>query len=126
MVPANLKYSKEHEWVKIEGQEAVMGITDHAQSALGDITFIDLPKKGRDVKSGDSISTVESVKAASDIYAPVTGKITSVNDALNGAPEIINKSPYGDGWICKISVQSVDMSHLMDAAAYESYLKGLK
>jgi glycine cleavage system H protein len=124
MVPQELKYTKEHEWVKVEGDEAVIGITDHAQSQLGDITFVELPEKDRRIKQFESISTVESVKAASDIYAPVSGKITDVNDTLQDSPELINRSPYEDGWVCRVSVSDVgELAGLMDAAAYEEYLK---
>ena len=124
MIPGDLKYTKEHEWVKIEGDEAVVGITDHAQSQLGDITFVELPDIGKEIKQSDSFATVESVKAASDVYAPVSGKIVSVNEALQDAPETINRSPYGDGWICRISLAGTGgADSLMDGAAYEAYLK---
>jgi len=124
MIPKNLKYTKEHEWVKLEGSEAVIGITDHAQSQLGDITFIELPQKDRQIKQSDSISTVESVKAASDIYSPVSGTITDVNSSLEDAPELINQSPYENGWICRVNVSnSGELDNLMDADAYEEYLK---
>lgn len=103
-----------------------MGITHHAQEALGDITFIELPKVGKTVSQFDGIATVESVKAASDIYSPVSGKIMSVNEGLSDAPEKINKSPYDNGWICKISVSDNNgVKNLMDAASYETYLKTL-
>lgn len=124
MVPQELKYTKEHEWVKVDGSEAVVGITDHAQQELGDITFVELPEAGREVKPGDSIATVESVKAASDIYSPLSGKVLKANVALEDAPENINASPYGDGWICRLSVtETGELDGLMDAAAYEAYLK---
>jgi len=124
MIPKNLKYTKEHEWVKLEGSEAVIGITDHAQSQLGDITFIELPQKDRQIKQSDSISTVESVKAASDIYSPVSGTITDVNSSLEDAPELINQSPYENGWICRVNVSnSGELDNLMDADSYEEYLK---
>ena len=127
MIPEGLKYTKEHEWVKIEGNEAVIGITDHAQLELGDITFVELPEIGGEIKKAESVSTVESVKAASDIYSPVSGEIVDVNRALVDSPETINQSPYEDGWICKIAVKGeVDESGLMDASAYEKYLKETK
>ena len=123
MIPEDLKYTKDHEWVKIEGDEALVGITDHAQSELGDITFIELPEVGREVKQTDSISTVESVKAASDVYSPVTGKIAAVNETLNDAPETLNQSPYEAGWICRISVQdAAEIAGLMDAASYSELI----
>ena len=124
MVPAGLKYTKEHEWVKVEGDEALVGITDHAQSHLGDITFVELPAVGKQVSQFKSFATVESVKAASDVYAPMSGKVISVNQVLRDAPETINRSPYGDGWICRISVANkAETGSLMDGAAYEAYLK---
>ncbi len=125
MIPKELKYTKEHEWVRIENGEAVFGITDHAQSELGDITFVELPKIGKEVKKADSFATVESVKAASDIYAPISGKIIAVNGALNDKPEIVNKSPYGDGWICRVSVHDKrEADSLMGEKEYREYLGG--
>ena len=120
-----LKYTKDHEWVKLQGKEAVIGITDHAQSELGDITFIDLPRLGQKVKQSDGIATIESVKAASEVYSPVSGEVLSVNEALIDAPETVNTSPYEDGWICKISVSGAkELDGLMDHAGYEEYLRG--
>ncbi|HPN72862.1 MAG TPA: glycine cleavage system protein GcvH [Candidatus Omnitrophota bacterium] len=119
-----LRYTKDHEWVKLDGGEAVVGITDHAQSELGDITFVDLPKKGKKVKQSDSISTIESVKAASDVYSPVSGEITAVNEKLADEPEKINKSPYGDGWICRVAVlDKNEVNKLMTKEEYDAYLK---
>ena len=103
MVPRDLKYTQEHEWVRIEGAAAVVGITDHAQRALGDITYVDLPRVGTQVRQNESLSVIESVKAASDLFAPVDGTVAAVNDTLNHAPDIINRSPYGDGWICRLN-----------------------
>ena len=124
MIPQDLKYTKEHEWVRIEGDEAVFGITDHAQSQLGDITFVELPRAGRDIRQSESFATVESVKAASDVYAPVSGRILKVNESLQDKPEIINQSPYGEGWFCRVSMSDVgEGAGLMDAAAYEAYVK---
>jgi glycine cleavage system H protein len=124
MNPSELKYTKEHEWVRVEGAEAVVGITDHAQSALGDITFIELPKVGRKVRQGDGVSTVESVKAASDIYTPVSGEIAAVNQELVNAPETVNKSAYEKGWIFKVKLSSPgEIASLMDAASYEKFVK---
>ncbi len=124
MIPQDLKYTKEHEWVRIEGSEAVFGITDHAQSQLGDITFVELPRAGRDIRQSESFATVESVKAASDVYAPVSGRILKVNESLQDKPEIINQSPYGEGWFCRVSMSDAgEGAGLMDAAAYEAYVK---
>ncbi|MFH1552872.1 MAG: glycine cleavage system protein GcvH [Candidatus Omnitrophota bacterium] len=126
MIPQELKYTKDHEWVRLEGSEAVFGITDYAQSELGDITFVELPVAS-EVKRSESFATVESVKAASDIYAPVSGKVVGVNEILQDKPETINQSPYGEGWICRISVADTsELNDLMDAAAYEKYLEESK
>lgn len=124
MNPANLKYSKTHEWVKIEGSTAIVGITDHAQDALGDITFIELPKAGAALRREKECGVIESVKAASDIYAPISGSVTEVNEDLETAPEAINSDPYGKGWIFKCTGFKADeISSLMDAAAYEKFLE---
>ncbi|KJJ83713.1 Glycine cleavage H-protein, subgroup [Candidatus Omnitrophus magneticus] len=123
MYPEDLKYTKDHEWVKLEGMEAIIGITDHAQSALGDITFIELPKETTMVNQGDTISTIESVKAASDIFTPVSGRISDINKKLENAPEIINQSPYDEGWICRIEINDeTELEKLMTAEEYEKYL----
>ena len=125
MVPEDLKYTKEHEWVRIKGNEATIGITDHAQSELGDITFIELPSKGKQISKSDSIATIESVKAASDIFAPLSGEIKAVNETLENAPEVINQSPYGDGWICRISLsEASEQGELMGATEYTKFLEG--
>ena len=127
MIPVELKYTKDHEWVRIEGEEAVVGITDHAQSELGDITFVELPEVGKEISQSDSVATIESVKAASDIFAPLSGRVIAVNEALEGAPETINQSPYETGWIYRISVTSpTETDSLMDANAYEKYLEESK
>lgn len=124
MVPEELKYTKEHEWVKIDGDEATVGITDHAQTELGDITFVELPDAGKEVKRSDSVATVESVKAASDIYSPLSGKITKVNENLQSAPEGINQSPYEDGWIYKLSVSDLsEADSLLDSSEYQKLLE---
>lgn len=124
MIPQDLKYTKEHEWVRVEGDKAVFGITDHAQSALGDITFIELPSKDGEIKQSESIATIESVKAASDVYAPLSGKILEVNESLQDNPEIMNSSPYEDGWICRVNIKDTgEQDTLMSASEYEKYLK---
>lgn len=118
-IPKDLKYSSDHEWVRVEGNVAFIGITDFAQSQLGDIVFADLPAEGRVIKANEVFSVVESVKAVSDIITPVSGKIVQVNPALDGAPELINQDPYGEGWI--VAVELADKSELdglMDDAAY--------
>lgn len=124
MIPAELKYTQSHEWVALAGDVATMGITDYAQSQLGDITYVELPPTGKETKSGEAIAVVESVKAASDIYAPAAGAVSEVNDALEGCPENINSDPYKEGWILKISgVQESDLSGLMSANEYEKFLE---
>ncbi len=126
-IPAQLFYTKDHEWALIEGTKARMGITDHAQSSLGDITFVDLPKAGAQAEGGKFCATVESVKAASDVYAPVSGKIIQVNDALSEHPELINQSPYEKGWFAVIEMNNPsEKNKLMTAPQYEDYLKALK
>ena len=126
MVPQELKYTKEHEWMKLDGETVLIGITDHAQSELGDITFIDLPAPGKQVKKAESVVTIESVKAASDVYAPVSGEIVEVNERLEDAPETINQSPYENGWIFRVKVSDIgEVEAMMDGVAYEEYLKTL-
>jgi glycine cleavage system H protein len=122
IVPDGLKYSKDHEWVKVEGNVATIGITDHAQHALGDIVFLEVPKMGADAKAGKTVGVVESVKAASDIYSPVSGKVIAVNAALANAPETINKDCYGAAWMAKIEMsEPAELDALMDPAAYAKY-----
>jgi glycine cleavage system H protein len=126
MVAKGLLYTKEHEWVKIEGDIATVGITDHAQNQLGGLTFVELPEVGKVVAQKGELAVVESSKAASDVYSPVAGKVTEVNAALKSAPEVINDDCYGAGWICKIQItDKASIKNLMDAAQYEEYLKGL-
>ena len=118
-VPEDLRYSPEHEWVRADGTRVRIGITDYAQDALGDIVFVDLPTVGSAVDAGGQIGEVESTKSVSEIYAPLAGTVTAVNEALTGAPERINQDPYGDGWICELELAAgADTSGLLDAAAY--------
>jgi glycine cleavage system H protein len=127
MTPKELKYSKEHEWVRIDGDEALIGITDYAQEELGDITFVEIPEVGKQLKQMDILATIESVKAASDIFAPLSGEVVEVNGALEDKPEIINESPYEKGWICRIRISDASESEkLLSAEEYEEYLKGLE
>mgnify|MGYP001553230360 CR=1 FL=1 len=124
MTPKDRKYTKSHEWIKVDGNLVIVGITEHAQSELGDITYVELPGPGTAVEQGGDCAEIESVKAASDIYSPVSGTVAEVNDALEDAPEIVNESPYDKGWIFKL--KDVDVSQLaalMDAAAYEASLE---
>ena len=123
VVIPGLLYTKEHEWVRLEGTSATIGITDHAQKLLGEVTFVELPAVGAAFKRGDSVSVVESSKAASDVYAPITGKVTEINSDLGSRPELINQSCYQDGWICKMTVtDAASTKGLMDAKQYEKYL----
>jgi len=118
-VPETLRYTKDHEWAKVEGARARVGITDHAQHELTDVVFVELPSIGKVVKQGEELGVVESVKAASEIYAPVSGKVVEVNKVLEDKPELVNQSPYGDGWIVVLEVANpVEEKSLMDAVAY--------
>jgi glycine cleavage system H protein len=118
--PSELKYTKTHEWVRLEGDVAVVGITDFAQDALGDVVFVDLPQIGRTVEAGAAVAVVESVKTASDIYAPLSGEIIEVNSALSDKPELINQSPYAEGWLFKMRVNPLDVNKLLSAADYRA------
>lgn len=121
--PESYRYTKEHEWVKVDGEIATVGITHHAQNELGDIVFVDLPKAGSLVSLGKAFGSVESVKAVSDIYAPVTGEVTEVNGELTGAPEKLNEDPHGAAWLIKVKLTSPDETQqLMTAAEYQTYL----
>ncbi|MBN2036105.1 MAG: glycine cleavage system protein GcvH [Chitinispirillaceae bacterium] len=121
--PTDRKYSKTHEWVIVEGSTATVGITAHAQEALGDITFVEQPRIGAQVKAGAPCGVIESVKAASDLYSPLSGRIESVNSDLESAPEKINSDPYGEGWIFKVSgVMDTETSDLLDAGAYDAFV----
>lgn len=121
--PENFKYTKEHEWVSVDGAEATIGITDHAQHELGDIVFVDLPKVGSKATKGQSFGSVESVKAVSDVYSPVSGDITAVNDLLATSPEKLNEDPHGAAWLIRIRLSSPDeIKDLMSAADYQKYV----
>ncbi len=119
-IPADLKYSKSDEWVRSEGDEMVIGITDYAQDALGDVVYLELPQVGATLKPGESFGTIESVKASSDLYAPVGGEVVAVNSALESNQEPINKDPYGEGWLIRVR-PSGETEELLDAAAYAKY-----
>jgi len=121
-IPVDLKYTKEHEWVRIEGDIATFGISDHAQEALGDIVFVELPEIGRELAPGDAFAVVEAVKAVSDVYAPVGGEVVDVNEVLEGEPEKINSDPYGAGWIAKVKISGGSIE-LLDADAYTTFLE---
>lgn len=122
-VPADLKYTESHEWVRMEGDVCRVGITEFAQSQLADLTFVDLPEVGRQVSAGDEVAVVESVKAASDVYAPISGEILEVNEVLSDSPEKINEDSFGEGWLFVIKPETAgDVDGLLDAAAYRALL----
>ena len=121
-VPQDLQYTKSHEWVRVESGVATVGITEHAQDELGDVVFVELPEQGATLAAGDSFGAVESVKAVSDLYAPVSGEVVEVNGTLEDSPEKINEDPYGEGWILKLRIS--DEADLLSAADYERLLEG--
>jgi glycine cleavage system H protein len=124
-VPEQLRYSTDHEWLSRDGARARVGITDYAQDALGDVVFVQLPNVGDSVSAGDTFGEVESTKSVSDIYAPVSGTVVAVNDALTDAPQLVNEDPYGEGWICEIEVSDESQfGGLLDAAAYVELVEG--
>jgi glycine cleavage system H protein len=122
-IPADLKYAKSHEWVRAEGDIAVIGITDHAQHELTDVVFVELPTKGRKVKAGEACAVVESVKTASDIYSPVSGEVIEINKAVAENPALVNTDPYGDGWFFKLKPDNAgEGNSLMDSSSYEKQI----
>ena len=124
-IPAELRYSSDHEWVRVDGTTVTIGITEYAQDALGDVVFVEMPDSGVAVAAGDSFSEVESTKSVSDIYAPITGSVVEVNAALESQPELLNSDPYGEGWICRIEVANAsELDGLMDADAYRALTEG--
>lgn len=123
MYPSDYRYTKEHEWVKNDGGVGTIGITDYAQHALGDVVYVELPKVGAKFEAGKSFGTVESVKAVSEIYCPVSGEVTAVNDALSSSPEKINSDPHGEAWLIKVKLAKPgELDGLMDAAAYQKFI----
>ena len=123
--PAELQYTKTHEWIKIEGDEGTVGVSDYAQDSLGDVVYVELPELGTELEAGQPFGAVESVKAASDLYLPVGGEVIAVNEELVGQPELLNSDPYGAGWIVKIRVAQ-GVGALMSAEAYEKYVDEIK
>jgi glycine cleavage system H protein len=122
--PSDLKYSKDHEWVRVNGTQATIGITSFAQQQLGDIVFIDLPKAGATLEQGGAIGTIESVKAVAEIYMPLKGKIVEINEMLNDEPEMVNDDPYGDGWLAKLQIADTSqLKDLMSANQYDEFIK---
>ena len=121
-VPNDRQYTRDHEWIRIDGEEATVGITDYAAEQLGDIVFVELPDVGRTLEAGRAFGVVESVKAVSDLFAPISGEVLATNEALQGAPEIVNGDPYGDGWMIRVRVtaEAAEGADLLDAGAYEA------
>ena len=125
--PDNYRYTKEHEWVLVDGDVGTVGITDHAQSELGDVVYLELPEVGDRVEEGKPFGTIESVKAVSDIYSPISGEVTAVNEGLNDSPELVNEDPHGQGWILRLRVNdSAELGKLMSVDDYEKFLEGLE
>ena len=121
--PREIRYTSEHEWIRVEGDEAYVGITDYAQSELGEIVFVDVPTLGETVGQGEVFGSIEAVKTVSDLNMPVTGEVLEINGALDAQPELVNNDPYGEGWIIRISVKdAAELENLMDAKAYEASL----
>lgn len=123
-IPSDLKYTKDHEWIRIDGDTARIGITAYAQDALGDIVYVQLPKVGAVLTAGESFGEIESTKSVNDVYAPFGSSVTSVNEALSSAPELINSDPYGEGWICTLDASGVDLSTLLGPEEYRQLIGG--
>ena len=124
-VPSHLRYSSDHEWVSVDGTRARVGITDYAQDALGDVVYVQVPTLGQTFVAGDSFGEVESTKSVSDVYAPVSGTVVAVNEALSGTPEALNQDPYGNGWLCEIEMsEPSQVDALLDAAGYQALTAG--
>ena len=122
-IPSNLHYTKEHEWIRVEGNEAYVGITDYAQSELGEIVFVDINTEGETLAQGEVFGSVEAVKTVSDLNMPVQGEVLEINEAINDQPELVNNDPYGEGWMIKISVVNPDeLNNLLDAAGYQALI----
>ncbi len=123
--PENLKYTKDHEWIRLEGEFGWIGITDYAQGELGDVVFVELPEAGKSVQQGSSFGTIEAVKAVSDLYAPISGEVVEVNQALKDTPEVVNKEPYDGGWMLKVKLSNPEeTSSLMGAEEYKKLIGG--
>jgi glycine cleavage system H protein len=124
-IPEDLHYSKDHEWVRVEGNIAVVGITDYAQDSLGDVVYVELPKPGDEFAANEPFGSVESVKAVSEVFSPVSGKVDGANESLNDEPEKVNQDPYGEGWMIRIEMSSaLEVDSLLTAAEYEDFTKG--
>lgn len=126
MAGEGLLYTKEHEWAKVDGKKVTVGVSDYAQQQMGELVFVELPAVGKEFSQGDEIATVESSKAANEVYSPVTGKVTAVNGELESKPELINEDCYGAGWICKMEITDAgSVKGLMDSKKYDDFVKGL-
>ena len=124
-IPEDLHYSKDHEWVRVDGNIAIVGITDYAQDSLGDVVYVELPKAGEQFAANESFGSVESVKAVSEVFSPVSGEIVEINDSLTDAPEKVNTDPYGDGWMIRVKMSAPgEVDSLLTAAEYEDFTKG--
>ena len=122
-VDPDLLYSQDHEWVRVEGEEAVLGISDYAQDQLSDVVYVELPEEGDTFEKGDVLAVVESVKTASDVYTPISGEVLEINEALEDSPELVNQDPYGEAWFVRITLQdSGELDELMDAEAYKTFV----
>lgn len=127
MYPQDLYYTRDHEWVRVEGEVATVGITDFAQKQLGDVVYIELPALGTQLEVHQTIGAIESVKAVSDVFSPVSGEVIAVNEKLNDSPEIVNQDPYGEGWIIKLKMKNKDdLNQLMTSSEYEKYVESLE
>lgn len=125
MVPDDRKYTQEHEWIQIEGDVAIVGVTDYAANELGDVVFVELPETGDEFSQGDTVGTIESVKAVADLFLPVSGEIVAVNDAVVDSPELVNSNPLDDGWLIKVKLGDAgELDSLLDAAAYQDLIGG--
>lgn len=124
-IPENLKYTKDHEWVKVDGDEVVIGVTDFAQGELGDVVFVEIETEGENLEKGDVFGTIEAVKTVSDLFMPVSAEVTEVNPKIEDAPELVNKEPYDGGWLIKAKLTNTDdLNDLLDAAAYKTHING--
>jgi glycine cleavage system H protein len=122
-IPQDLKYTEDHEWVKVEGETATFGVTDYAQGELGDVVFLELPEAGEELEQGDAFGSIEAVKTVADLYAAVGGTVSEVNDEAADKPELVNEDPYGDGWLIKVTISDkTELDGLMDADAYEQHI----
>ena len=125
-VPKNCKYSQKHEWVRVEGDEGVIGVSDYAQEQLSDVVYVELPEVGDSFQVGDVLAVIESVKAASDVYMPIAGEVLEVNEALEDSPELVNQDPYGEAWLVRIAFADLaELDTLMEVDAYQTYVEGL-